>query len=305
MSVELMQQFKEKTDTPAIVRFTREAVQDKAESLKQGKWVGKDVDMVHITPPYSKEEIDKKVTAWLEQNEAHVSSGKMAPERRDRYRAEYEAWKQGQELPVEGTPIKGWGMLSPAEQELLVSLKIYTVESLSRINDVGMKMVGMGAMDMKGKAAAWLAQNRDKGPLTMKIASVESENRALKMEMSTMRTQLEQLKVLVQAQSMHQPVVSHTPVVPPTPAPVDDIGHTPPVDFSKFVDPEPPQEPMAQQPPTVVVTPSNGHTEPEKPKRHRRTKAEMDAARQSIPANVSTQPPLVNITPATEEYGEI
>lgn len=255
---DLMQQFNETKDVPAIVRFERVASENKAESLRQGKWIGVDIDYVYITPPYSKDEVTKKAAAWLAQNDMLVSQGRMESLRRDRYKAEYEAWKQGQELPVEGTPIKGWGMLSPAQQELLISIKIYTVEVLAKANDEGMKRIGMGAVDMKHKAIAWIAQNTEKGPLTIEMAAIKSANRAMTIELDTMRKQQEEFKALLRAQGLTGAVVAPAPAVPHQ---VLVVASEEMLDDSPLPQPTPLTNPAATL------------------KRTRRTKAEMEAVR--------------------------
>lgn len=167
-------------EIPAIVRFERVPVEDKAASIREGRYVGKDVDFVYITPPYSKDEIPKKVTSWIDQMRQQVQTQRLPQAWMDRYVAEYEAWKNGQELPLEGTPIKGWGVISPAQQEALIRSKVMTVEMLAKITDEGIKLVGMGTFELKNKAIAWLAQLQDKGPLTQEVATLKTDNAVLK-----------------------------------------------------------------------------------------------------------------------------
>ena len=77
--------------------------------------------------------------------------------------------------------------------EELIRMNILTVELLSNINDEGVKRIGMGAVDLKTKAKAWLAQLNDKGPLTLKVAATEKENALLKSSVETLQKQVESL----------------------------------------------------------------------------------------------------------------
>ena len=183
----------DRKDRPAHVRFKRVAYEDKVASLRDGRWVGKDVDIAMITPPYSKDVIEMKVVQWLSNMKQDVQNGRIHPEWAEQYEKDYERWKNGQEIPLRGTPIKGWGVISPAQQESLLKLNILTVEDLAGVNDEGIRRIGMGSMDLKNKATAWLAQMGDKGPLTVEIAALKAENAEQKVRIDTLTAQVEQM----------------------------------------------------------------------------------------------------------------
>ncbi len=145
--------------------------------------------------------------AFLKANmEQDVTNGRMPAEWRDRYVLQLEAWRNGQELPPEGTPIRGWGVISPAQQEMLTRINILTVEDLAGVNDEGLRRIGMGALDLKNKAVAWMAQLADKGPLTIEVAGLKAENASLRTSIETMSAQLKALESKII--SGNQPVVS-------------------------------------------------------------------------------------------------
>jgi hypothetical protein len=75
------------------------------------------------------------------------------------------------------------------------------------INDEGIRRIGMGGVDLKRKANAWLAQLQDKGPLTQKVASVEAENDQLRMQVETLAKQVSQLMTATQAPASVGPTV--------------------------------------------------------------------------------------------------
>jgi polyhydroxyalkanoate synthesis regulator phasin len=118
----------------------------------------------------------------------------MRPDWIEMFRRKYEAWKKGQEMPIEGTPIRGWGVISPAQQEMLIHIGIMTVEDLAAVNDEGMRRIGIGAVELKTKAKAWIAQLRDKGPLTMHVTALEKENARLKETVSALETEVAKLR---------------------------------------------------------------------------------------------------------------
>jgi hypothetical protein len=250
---------------PAYATFERVPVEDVAASKKAGRYVAVDVDYVHITPAFSNGncEIIKEAIPWLDQNDRDAAQGRLNPEWASMYRKQYEAWKNGQEMPLMGTAIKGWGMISPAQQEMLIRIGIRTIEDLAAVNEDGLRHIGMGGINMKHKAQGWLAQNTDKGPLTQEIASVKSENASLAGQVETLQRQVKELLAMIsttppmslpQVESVVQPVHGFA---------AEDIGLT---------ETPPPANPLP-----FVVPPVE--TAQEKPKRHRRTRAEMDAAR--------------------------
>lgn len=180
-------------DRPAYVTFERVAVEDKAASLREGHYIARDVDYVNVTPPYSKDIWKAKVSQWFDNMKQDVQNGRLPREWMDGYIRKYEAWKNGQEIPLEGTAIKGWGVISPAQQETLIRLNILTVEDLAGVTDEGAKRIGMGAMELKNKAKAWLAQLNDRGPLTLEMAAVKQENAVLKGSIEALTAQVERL----------------------------------------------------------------------------------------------------------------
>lgn len=186
----------ERGDRPAYVRFERRAKEDKAASLREGKSVSVDVDYALITPPYSKDCVEIKIPQWKLNMESDVQNNRMPKEWQDKYLAQYAAWQNGQELPLTGTPIKDWGVCSPAQRENLIRMNILTVEDLAGINDEGLRRIGMGALELKTKAVTWLQSLKDHGPLTMKVTALETENKALKDQLDKL---IEQVTLMTNA----------------------------------------------------------------------------------------------------------
>lgn len=189
----------DRKDRPAFVRFERVAVEDKAASLREGHYVAKDVDYALITPPYSKDVFKQKVTSWFESLKTDVQNERIPQEWVDLYQRQYQAWQNGQEMPLNGTPIRGWGVISPAQQETLIRMNVMTVEDLAKINDEGIKRVGMGAIDLKNKANAWLAQLQDKGQITLEMAALQSENALLKSNLADVTANMQAMQAQLDA----------------------------------------------------------------------------------------------------------
>jgi polyhydroxyalkanoate synthesis regulator phasin len=126
-----------------------------------------------------------------------LSEGKISQEDVNHYLARYDAWKKGLDMPVDGSPIKGWGMISPSQQKLLISVGILTVEDLAQVNDEGIRRIGMGAVELRRKANAWIAQLDDKGQLTQQMTAMQTENDVLKGQVATLSEQVNKLMAMV------------------------------------------------------------------------------------------------------------
>lgn len=204
----------DRKERPPYVRFERVAVEDKAAGIREGHYVAKDVDFAFITPPYSKDLFKKEAKDWFADMEQQVSNGRLPEAWLQGWRDKYRAWQSGQEIPLHGVPIRGWGVISPAQQETLIRLSVTTVEDLAEMNDEGMRRVGMGAVELRNKARAWLAQLSDKGPLTQEMAALQGENSLLKANLETLTAQVDELRKQVRAASVGAAVP-----LPPTAAP--------------------------------------------------------------------------------------
>lgn len=183
-----------KAGKPAHVTFRTVAKQLKQQSEREGRYIAKDVDMVDVRQIGSADSVTFEVAYWLKQNEADVSGERLPRSFADFYLESYNRWKSGQEMPVEGTPIRSWPVITPAQVEMLVSIGIRTVEDLSTLTDEGVKKVGMGGVDLKNKAKAWLAVAQDKGVITQQVTTLQKENALLKANLAALTETVELLK---------------------------------------------------------------------------------------------------------------
>lgn len=186
-------QTSDRKDRPAYVRFERVSIEDKAATIRDKQYRARDVDMALITAPYTRDTFKQEVPDWLAQVEQDARNERIPPDWPELYRKAYEAWQRGEELPPNGTPIKGWGVISPAQQDILIRMHVLTVEDCAQMNDEGLRRFGMGAMEVRNKADAWLKQTNDKGPLTIEMAAIKSQNASLLSEVETLKRQVAEL----------------------------------------------------------------------------------------------------------------
>lgn len=193
--------FQEQDVRMPFVRFEQVAMENKAASLELGHYVAVDVDMAYVTPPYSKDIMKYKVKQWLDQLEVDCQNQRIPREWVEQYKKQYAYWKEGRELPLNGIPIKGWGVISPAQQETLIKMHVLTVEQLAVITEEGIRRLGMGGVDLKNKAEAWLKSLKKSGAITMELSELKAENARLKANQSVMESKIDELTRLVSAQS--------------------------------------------------------------------------------------------------------
>jgi hypothetical protein len=175
-----------------LARFERRGEEDRNESIRQKRYIERDVDMALITPAGSRDVMVHVAEDWFRGLQKSVREGRMPQSWLDRYQDQYRRWKEGEELPVDGTPIKGWGIISPAQQKNLIGINVLTVEDLAKLNDEGVRRIGMGGVELKNKAIAWLKTLDDKGGLAMENAVLKTENESLKARVDALAKKLEE-----------------------------------------------------------------------------------------------------------------
>lgn len=164
-------------ERPPYVDFVVKAVEDRNATVAAGRYIAKDVDYAVITPFGGKDRVERPVAEWFPQMEEAVRGERFRRDWLEAYKGAYRQWKAGEEIPLDGTPIKSWSLISPAQQRNLIELNIRTVEDLAQATEEALQHLGMGAVELKARAANWLvAQKNDQpGKLAMEISSLAAK----------------------------------------------------------------------------------------------------------------------------------
>ena len=154
-----------------------------------------------ITPAGSRDCVERKVSEWFAYLEEQVKGGRFPREWLEGFKHKYKHWKETQELPVEGTPIKTWNALSPAQCKMLLDLNIRTVEDLAAGNEELISRMGMGGRQLRERAATWLATAKNVGRSSEQLAAAvrRAEDAEARIK------QLEEAVGLLKAQIPAQP----------------------------------------------------------------------------------------------------
>jgi hypothetical protein len=180
---------------PSYVVFERKQVEDRDASLREGRYIARDEDYAIITPIGSKDRIPREVKSWFAALEQQAREERIPRAWVDQYRQAYEAWRRGEEIPLNGTPIKGWAVLSPAQQANVLSANVRTVEDLAQANDEARKRIGMGANELVDKAIAWLKSAQTQGPLVQENAALKARIRQLEAQTVAQEALIKDLRV--------------------------------------------------------------------------------------------------------------
>lgn len=165
---------------PPYVSFLTRAVEDRNASIEKGAVVMVDVDYAIVTPHGSKDRLEKVVKEWFATLDEAVKQERMPQVWVDAYKGAYKAYKEGREVPVTGTSVRNWPLLTPAQVENLISMRVLTVEDLAAANEELLTRLGMGARALKDKATTWLQTAGSPGAkLAERMTDFELQNERL------------------------------------------------------------------------------------------------------------------------------
>ena len=151
-------------DKALAVKFYTKSVQDKAETLKQGRPIFKEVPYIDIRIPGERD------SAFCgPATQAHVQ----------RFPQHYQAFRaRTSDEEVVGTPLIEWPMITRSQAEELSFFNVKTVEQLASMPDSGNHQF-MGIHGLKAKAAEYLAKSTGTEALLQQIADMQKKLDAL------------------------------------------------------------------------------------------------------------------------------
>jgi hypothetical protein len=175
-----------------LIKFDKVAVEDRNATIEAGRRITKDVDMVFIKQIGEKDETMRNAEEWVKQLQEKAMGGNgnrpsIPMEWYEFAKKSYENWQKGYEAPREGTPVREWPILTPAQIQNLHSMNTYTVEEISTWNENAVVMYGMGGRELRDKARLWLESGDAKAE---QIAALQVENKSLKDKLQDLADQV-------------------------------------------------------------------------------------------------------------------
>lgn len=156
------------------VEFFVKPIENKRESEAAGRPIFEDREYIRIVLP-----ADNKREVVAPAHEMHFVSERGQMTYAERFAPAYQAFKDGNEAFVQGTPIAELPFLTEAKRSELRALKIQTAEQLASLPEQARKRLGMGGMELMDKAKAYLS-----------TASESAEVAALRREIEELRAQV-------------------------------------------------------------------------------------------------------------------
>lgn len=147
------------TPDRAIPRFHLRAEKNNFLSNQAGRDIFEDKEFVEIITPG---------------NARSIPTEPVNADHKARWPRQYQAFKDGQELPEVGTPLEQWPILTPATVQNLKALNIRTVEALAGVSDAAIQTMPTGARDFRDKAISWLEAATSNAPLERERARADA-----------------------------------------------------------------------------------------------------------------------------------
>ena len=156
------------TERPAFVEFELRPVENREKSVEAGHPVYEDCCYALITPMGNGNTVvERPAEEWIadkkRQNDKFLRH----------YEETYRAFQEGIEAPVDGTRIRDWPSVTPAQVKQLARANIRTIEDLAAANESALSAIGMGGRALKLKAEAWLKSSEDVGKVAERNATLE------------------------------------------------------------------------------------------------------------------------------------
>ncbi len=158
-----------KRDVPAIwAKFYTEEVEDAEASKAAGHAVYRSIDKV---------EWGRKGQNLVVLNET-VKRVMRNPAIWQVMEPAYLAWKKGQEAPIDGTSLKMWPAITPAQVRTLQNFGIRTVEEVMALSDGDCDKIGGGIRHLRTRARLWKEAANDIGKVAERLAAIEADRKA-------------------------------------------------------------------------------------------------------------------------------
>lgn len=162
-----------------IPRFHVQTIKMEHASTQAGRGIYEDREFVEIIVPG---------------NRNSIVCEPVSEEHKARWPDAYKAFKEGREIPLEGTPLANWPPMSRARVEEWAYLKVRSVEDLAGVSDAVLARVGMGAYQERETARKFLEVARTgTGPLERLLA----DNQRMASEIKLLTGQLAELGATV------------------------------------------------------------------------------------------------------------
>lgn len=160
-----------------FVQFYTDSVEIKVESERMGRPIFKDMPHIRKLVPGDSTTVIERVAKKQDM---------------DMFPRQWEAYQRQETIGLEGTPLEQWPQITRSQVREAKYFELHTVEQLSELSDHSCQKLGMGFLELRAKARAWLKVAEGSAAYTAQAA----ENQRLKDEMDSLRAQIAELNTI-------------------------------------------------------------------------------------------------------------
>ena len=165
------------------VVFRLHGIEDTPASVAAKRLIVKDIEVCDISFAGNKTTIGTfpadEIADWFDDGETGYRRERTYKEK---YAAEYAAFKSGEHQSQAGTPLEALNM-SEGKRKELRGANVWTVEALASLDGAALKSLGMGGRDLKNQAVDFLAKAADGGA----TSAILSEMEAMRAEIAALK----------------------------------------------------------------------------------------------------------------------
>jgi len=144
-----------------------------------------------VTERVEKEVMDEQVIyPWLDQLRDKLRNGFITQEYYDYCKKAFDRYMANEDEPMEGVPLKDWRGATEAIKRKAIEIGINTVQKAAEMTEEAMQSIGIGARDLKAKAAMWLEADNSPAIAARKIENLQEQNATLLERMAAMEAML-------------------------------------------------------------------------------------------------------------------
>ena len=136
-----------------------------------------------ITPPSDDMERDTRGTKMFHMNAVWSFIG-----------PKYEAWKNGEELPEDGTPLSSWAGVDAGQVAEFKKMSVKTVEDLATLTDGAMTKVALPRVRYLREQAKKYLEGQDTSEMAQEIAETKEQLAASMELMEQMKAEMDAMK---------------------------------------------------------------------------------------------------------------
>ena len=155
-------------DDKLFVKFEDKPIQDKGASAEQGRPIFKETPHIYIRAAGAKNFILRRATAADMQ----------------RFPRHYAAFKERRDMPVSGTLLSEWPIISRTLAKELEALEVKTVEQLVAMSDQNSQNF-MGFNELKRKAVLFLEHAAGEAPMNRLQDELAERDQTIKQQQTT------------------------------------------------------------------------------------------------------------------------